>query len=315
MDQFVAAPGEEAPPAPAEQQAPFSASVKGDRQADIRRQEAVDPTNVEDVTDDEQGQYDDFVSRGIAMIADNRKNAEGKAPIDAMMALMNSSQYSVPQALAEGTVAVVSTIYGAAMRAGVEYSPDVLFHGADEIIAGLYLMGSGMGIFEGTPSHDWAREDMGAAGMDAQAQPPVAPAEADPAAQAPPAPADPNAFAQPPADPAAAPIPDATSGEATGMDPAALAGEEIPGEEAGPGEGDFTDEEYAIMGEAKMLAVEKFGKMLLDSGAITEKEQQEAQAFWNSQIENEVESGQVGEEMFANVDVNALRSQMTGGGK
>lgn len=93
--------------------------------------------------------------------------------------------------------------------------------------------------------------------------------------------------------------------------PAAVsANAEMPSDGEMPSEGDFTDEEYAILAEAKMLATEGFGRRLLESGQITEEASREAQKFWDSQIAKEVETGQVDDAMFDNMDLPTIRKQI-----
>lgn len=270
---------EQAPTQPAPDQFASAQSVAGNPQDDLRRAEAMDPTEVEQPTDDEQQQYDDFVSRALSLIADNRKPEDGgPSPSEATLELMNNSSFSVPEALAEGAANTVMIVHNAAKRADRPYSPDVLFHGSDEVIAGLYLLGAAAGIFKDAPSHEWA----------AQGDEP-APDQAMP---------DPAAAAMPPS-PDQAPLADA-----------APPGGEAP---AAPTDADFTDEEYMLMGEAKILATEKFGRKLQESGQLTKKEQAEAQEFWKSQIAKEVETGQVDDSVMDRVDVDALRKQISQG--
>lgn len=262
-------------------------SVVGDRNENIRRAEALDPTEVEEVTDEEQAQYEDFVSRALAMISDTRTPEDGSpSPSEAVINVMNNSSMSVPEALAEGAVSTIGMIHDAAKRAGSPYSPDVLFHGSDEIIAGLYLLGSKAGIFEGVGSHEWA-ESGGPVTIGAPGETDVDPMQGDLLA---------------------------------GDDVLAGAGEMQPPEgmgatlqEGDAPDGDFTDDEYVMLGEAKILAVEKFGKRLMDSGQMGEEEQREAQEFWKSQIEKEVELGNVDDSVFQSMDLDAVRQQMAGG--
>lgn len=275
-------------PEPAEEPTFAGPEVIGDRNENIRRAEALDPTEVEEVTDDEQAQYEDFVGRALAMIADTRQPEDGSpSPSEAVIAVMNNSSFSIAEALAEGAVSTITMLHDAAKRAEQPYGADVLFHGADEVIAGLYLLGSQSGIFKDTPDHSWA--------TGAQAAEPAPEAPAEPAMQAPaPAPAEPGM--EPPVEP-----------EAPAAAPAAAEGEM-------PSEGDFTDEEYITLGEAKILAVEKFGQRLAQSGQLGEAEQKEAQDFWKSQIEKEVELGNVQDSMFDNMDLSQIRQRISTGG-
>ncbi len=220
---------------------------------------------MEEVTAEEQAQYEDFVGRALAMIADTRQPEDGSpSPSESVLNVMNNSNFSVAEALAEGAVSTIALLHDAAKRAEQPYSPDVLFHGADEVIAGLYLLGSEAGIFQGTGDHSWAK-----GGGEPASNPEQLPV-ADPATDV--------------ADPAM------------------------------PSEGDFTDEEYVTLGEAKILAVEKFGQRLVQTGQMTEEDQREAQDFWRSQIEKEVELGNVEDSMFDNMDLSQIRQRISTGG-
>lgn len=273
---------EQAQPAAPDIKAQFvQPAVVGNRDDDIRRQEAIDPGEVEEVTGDEQAQYDDFVRRAIAMISDSRQPEDGSpSPSDAVINVMSNSSMSIPQALAEGTVSTVMILHDAAKRAGKEYSPDVIFHGADEVIAGLYMLGSAAGVFSG--SSEYSRGS--AAQMQQEAQMPA------PGAM-------PTGIEQPQQK-----MPMGNVPPNGGMEP--------PNGAEMPSDGDFTDEEYAIMAEAKMLATEMFGRRLLESGQITEDVQREAQSFWDSQIQKEVETGQAEGPMFDSMDVDTIRSKI-----
>lgn len=301
---FLEQPQQAQAPAPAPQQ-PFATAsqVVGDPQDEIRRRQALDPTGSEEVTDEEQDQYDDFVSRALSMIADNRKADDNSpSPSEAVLNLMNNGSFTVPEALAEGAASTVMLLHNAAKRANVAYPPDVIFHGADEIIAGLYLLGSAAGIFEGASDHSWA-----AGPGQPAAEQPIAPP--DMAAMGPSAPAQP--MEMPAMAPMEAPVDQLTTPPVAAAPAAAPAAAGLAEGEL-PSEGDFTEEEYMLLGEAKILATEKFGQKMVESGQLTEKEQGEAQAFWTSQIEKEVETGEVDDSVFDNVDVNSIRQTMVG---
>lgn len=284
MPKFIEPEQEQQAPTPAPQgaagpsgQAAFA--VRGNRDDDIKRQEAMDPTEVTEVTEEEQAQYTDFVTRCIACISDSRVPEgleDAQSPSDAVIKVMSNSSFSVPQALAEGAVSTIKLITDAARRAEKPYSPDVIFHGADEVIAGLYMLGAAAGIFEG--ASDYAK---GGGGM------------------VPSAPVDANKVEVPP-----------------GNENNSLGQQQEQPMRAPPVEdesGDFTDDEYALFGEALMLATELFGRKLLDAGQLTGEDAKEAQAFWKQQIAKEVETGQVDDAMFDDLDVESIRNQITKG--
>lgn len=304
MPKFM--PDEQAP-APQGAQGPGGAAtppaqkfaVVGSKDDEIKRQEMIDPSEVEEVTEEEQAQYNDFVSRMIAMISDSRVPEgldDAKSPSDAVIEVMSNSSFSIPQALSEGAASSIMILHDAAKRAEKPFSPDVMFHGADEVIAALYMLGAAAGIFEG--ASDYAK----GSGIKA---PEPAPVEELPA-QEPGAPRvdGPASGAMTPPDPAAAnPPPTATGEVPTGELP-------ISTESVDEAEGDFTDEEYALLGEALMLTVELFGRKLLESGQLTEEERKEASAFWQQQISKEVETGQVDDAMFDDMDLDSIRNQI-----
>lgn len=227
--------------------------VIGEPEDNIKRQQALDPSGTEEVTEEEQAQYDDFVSRSLLLLAD-RRTPQGedaqlkKSPQQTTLDLMNQSNFDVPTALAEGASRTAMLLHNMAKRAKKPYSPDVMFHAADELIAALYLLGKTAKIFEGLPG-----------GVS---------------------------------------IGDSKKALSKSDDGSVLDSIE------------FTEEELALMGQAKMIAVEKFGQMLQKSGQVGEEEQAEAMKFWQSQIEKEVESGEFDESQFEDVPVDAIRQHI-----
>jgi len=203
-----------------------------------REQQDADPWNAEAVTEDEQAQYEDFVARAILMISDTRKPEEGAlSPSEATMKIMNNRKLTVPQAIGLAAARVTLLIHNNAKRQEVTYSPDVLFHGADELIPALYVMGNVAGIFDGVQ-----------------------------------------------------PI-------------------KVP--EGGDFEGyEFSEQEMKLLEEAKLHAVHEFGLMLEQTGQISEEQMEEAQQFWKSQIEREMNAGEVGDDILSEIDIDSARAEM-----
>jgi hypothetical protein len=119
------------------------------------------PENTDDsqVTPEEQKQYDDFVTRAKLFINDSRvpKNGQGKpqagakAPRDVIVDHLNIKGMSAAEAVGRTTAQVAWILYTAAKRAGMPYSPDVIYHGADEIMSDLYQIGVSAGVIKNPP--------------------------------------------------------------------------------------------------------------------------------------------------------------------
>ncbi len=256
---------------------------------DIVHQNMVDPSEAELPTVEEQKQYDDFVNRAILLISDNRQpEGGGMSPADATLKLMNNNKITVPEAVGKAAASTTWLLHNAAKRAGQEYTADVLYHGNDELVAALYLLGNAAGIFKGVPPY--------------KGKLPGAVENADPAA-------------------IAGEGADADSPEADATE------EFMPAESAAPapadGEGpdpndpdlkdayDFSPEEMKILEAAKLEAAKAFGDMLLESGQVTQEQRDEATKFWQQQIEKEVDAGEVGDDILDGVDLDAARARMT----
>ncbi len=55
----------------------------------------------------------------------------------------------------------------------------------------------------------------------------------------------------------------------------------------------FTDGEQNLIGRAKFVAVQSFGKMMQQHGLISEEDRQQATQFWHTQIQHEVQNDYV----------------------
>lgn len=111
------------------------------------------------VTPEEQKQYDDFVTRAKLFINDPRvplsskgqPQQDAKAPRDMILDHLNVRNDSASDALGRTTAQVCWVLYTAAKRAGMPYTPDVLYHGADEVMSDLYQIGVASGVIKNPP--------------------------------------------------------------------------------------------------------------------------------------------------------------------
>ena len=189
------------------------------------------------VTADEQEQYDDFVSRCRLFICDPRKPSPNQpSPTQSVMTMLNDPRKSVPEAIGGTAAYVAFLIHNNAKRNNRTYTPDVMFHGADELVSDLYVLGNVARIFKGVP-------------------------------------------------------------------PLNLQG--LQG-----GHYEFSEEEGKILDKSKIQAVLEFGKKMEQSGQITEAEREDARDFWKTQIEREINSGQVGDNILNRMDPNKLKQAM-----
>lgn len=128
------------------------------------------------VTPEEQKQYDDFVSRCLLFLNDPRlPMANGKpvpnrqAPRDAIISLMNADKNDAADAVGRATALVCRLIYSNAKQKGVDYSPDVIYHGADEVMSQLYQIATAARIIKNPPPDGSPQEQslLGKAKLDA----------------------------------------------------------------------------------------------------------------------------------------------------
>lgn len=127
------------------------------------------PTNQDDstVTPEEQQQYDDFVTRCKLFISDYRppKNNKGslqpngKAPRDVIIEHLNSpGGQNAAAAVGRTAAEVIKLVTNNAKAAGYPYPPDVIFHGADEVISDLYQIGIAAGVIKNPPPDNSEQE-------------------------------------------------------------------------------------------------------------------------------------------------------------
>lgn len=114
-----------------------------------------DPTAPVEATPDEQGQYEQLVTRFMLMISDPRKSHDkGVSPADSVLKDMNRPNMPLAKAIGRTGANVISILTNAAKHMGVKYDPDVIFHATDECLTLLYIMGKAAGIFHGVPQFD-----------------------------------------------------------------------------------------------------------------------------------------------------------------
>lgn len=113
------------------------------------------PEDTEYVTNDEQAKYNDFVSRALLYMSDNKPRGKGvPSGRQAVMQQLNNVRQGTAEAIGRTTATIAFMIHNNGKRQGVEYSPDVLFHGATEVTAAVYFMGAVAGIFKDMPQID-----------------------------------------------------------------------------------------------------------------------------------------------------------------
>lgn len=118
------------------------------------------------VSPQEQHAYDDFVTRALLFISDPRKpagkngkpNEEGKAPRDTIIDHLNVKGMPTDVAVGRTTAQVAWLLFSNAKHQGVDYPPDVLYHGADEIMSHVYEIGVKSGAIKNPPAPDSPEE-------------------------------------------------------------------------------------------------------------------------------------------------------------
>jgi hypothetical protein len=111
------------------------------------------------VSPDEQRAYDDFVTRALLFISDTRKplgknrqpNTSAKAPADIIIDHLNVKGLPADQAVGRTTAQVCWLIFTNAKHQNVDYPPDVLYHGADEVMSHIYEIGVRSGAIKNPP--------------------------------------------------------------------------------------------------------------------------------------------------------------------
>lgn len=100
----------------------------------------VDPWDETNVTEEEQGQYDQFVTKALRFIHHPQSR-------DKIIDHMNDKNVSVPEAVGRTAAVVVETVVNHAKASGVDISGDAVFHAGTEIVQELMEVGARAGIF------------------------------------------------------------------------------------------------------------------------------------------------------------------------
>lgn len=110
-----------------------------------------DPQAEVDATPEEQAQYDQLVSRFVTFISDSRDHGTGKSTSDTVLEQINNPKRPIAINIGEAVAHIIFMIVQSARSHKVDYSPEVLFHAADECTSSLYLLANAAGIIKGMP--------------------------------------------------------------------------------------------------------------------------------------------------------------------
>lgn len=179
---------------------------------------SVDPTAPTHADENEQAQYNQFVSRFMLALADPKSKMG-----DATLKMMNNMHLTVPEAVGQATANLAFILVKAASAHKIQYATDVLFHAAFECVCIVYVFGLAAGIWKNVPPFK-------------------------------------------------------------GLEP--------------DGSYPFTHDELKILCSAQMQAVRFFGNMELKNGMISSQVRQANMQFWQQQIQREVQSGAVNEDVL-----------------
>lgn len=179
---------------------------------------SVDPTALTNADENEQAQYNQFVSRFMLALADPKSKMG-----DATLKMMNNMHLTVPQAVGQATANIAYIIVKGASAHKIQYAPDVLFHAAFECVCVVYVFGLAAGIWNNVPPFKGLQSD---------------------------------------------------------------------------GTYPFDHNELKILCSAQMQAVRFFGDMELKNGMISNQIRQANMQFWQQQIEREVRTGAVNEDVL-----------------
>lgn len=111
----------------------------------------------------EQAEYAQLVLRFENYISDTKvTNPHVGSTAAAVMKQLNDPTKNIPQAVGDATAQAVYVLWRMAKAQKVDYSPDVMFHAADECNALMYLNGLSAGIFKGVPPLDeeWLKRNL-----------------------------------------------------------------------------------------------------------------------------------------------------------
>lgn len=115
---------------------------------------AVNPTLEMQPTDDEQAQYNQFVSRFMMALSDPKSKMG-----DATLKLMNDIHMTIPEAVGRATANLAFIIVKGAQAHKIQYDTDVLFHAAFECVCVVYVFGLAAGIWKNVPPYKGLNSD------------------------------------------------------------------------------------------------------------------------------------------------------------
>lgn len=92
----------------------------------------------EQVSPEEQAQYDEFTSMALGLVHDLKKVGPNRAPADIILDFFKPGDMTVPKALGFATAEVCYTVHNFMKRQQVEIAADVIFHAAEEVMTNIY---------------------------------------------------------------------------------------------------------------------------------------------------------------------------------
>lgn len=111
-----------------------------------------DPNAEVQATPEEQAQYDQLVARFVMFISDSRVHTPGqKSTSDTVLEQLNNPKLPIAVNLGQAVAHIIFMIVQSARVHKVTYSPEVLFHAADECTSSIYLLANAAGIIKGMP--------------------------------------------------------------------------------------------------------------------------------------------------------------------
>jgi hypothetical protein len=111
-----------------------------------------DPNAEVDATPEEQAQYDQLVARFVTFISDSSIHTPGqKSTSDTVLQEINNPKLPLAINLGQAVAHIIFMIVQSAKVHKVDYSPEVLFHAADECCSSIYLLANAAGIVKGMP--------------------------------------------------------------------------------------------------------------------------------------------------------------------
>lgn len=117
-----------------------------------------DPYAQVEATPEEEDQYNQFISRFLLAISDQRNTGKHGSMHDTVMHMLNNAKQPAAVSVGQTTASVAWLIVNQAQHAGVKYDPEILFHANFEACASMYLLGLHAGIFKGVQLKDMSSD-------------------------------------------------------------------------------------------------------------------------------------------------------------